>query len=303
VTGARSGPGAASAARPRRIDHLVVNARFAVDAARDAWARLGFTLTPRGFHTLGSINHLIVLQDDYVELLGLPPGQDPPSRPELATGAPGLFACAFGSTDADDDRRELVARGWPADPVQQFSRPVAADPAGGVRDAVFRTVRFARPVTAGGRSFLCQHLTPELVWRGEWQAHENGALRLAGFAIAADDPESVAAEWARLAGAPTEPRTGGRVAVLLDGSVLEVVPVASAIAAGAGGATRPGSCTAWMAGISLAVESLERCAALLARRGVPAGRSRRGIVVPPAAAAGTAVEFVEETRAGAPEAR
>jgi hypothetical protein len=36
--------------------------------------------------------------------------------------------------------------------------------------------------------FVCQHLTPELVWRPEWQRHANGAAELIGAALAAKRP-------------------------------------------------------------------------------------------------------------------
>ena len=50
------------------FDHAVVVCPD-LDAGAQAWQRLGFTLTPRGYHTLGSQNHCIMLERDYVELL------------------------------------------------------------------------------------------------------------------------------------------------------------------------------------------------------------------------------------------
>ena len=35
-------------------------------------SRLGFRLTPRGIHNLGSQNHCIMFADDYIELLAVP---------------------------------------------------------------------------------------------------------------------------------------------------------------------------------------------------------------------------------------
>ena len=53
------------------IDHVVVLVRD-LDRAAAAYARMGFQLTPRGFHTLGSQNHCIMFGADYVELLAVP---------------------------------------------------------------------------------------------------------------------------------------------------------------------------------------------------------------------------------------
>ena len=45
---------------PRRIDHLVLAVND-LDAARDTYGRLGFTLTPVARHPFGTANSLIVL--------------------------------------------------------------------------------------------------------------------------------------------------------------------------------------------------------------------------------------------------
>src|ERR1700761_4171467 len=52
------------------IDHVIIAARD-LDAARDGWTRLGFTLTPRGRH-LGqnTANFCIMFAGEYLELLG-----------------------------------------------------------------------------------------------------------------------------------------------------------------------------------------------------------------------------------------
>ena len=40
------------------LDHVVIDVRDRMDEAARVFARLGFQLTPRGYHTLGSTNHL-----------------------------------------------------------------------------------------------------------------------------------------------------------------------------------------------------------------------------------------------------
>ena len=54
------------------LDHLVINTHFEIDAARLLFEQFGFQLTPRGHHSLGSVNHLLVFEDDYLELIGCP---------------------------------------------------------------------------------------------------------------------------------------------------------------------------------------------------------------------------------------
>ena len=159
------------------IDHAVFAVRD-LDVARDTFGRMGFTLTPRGRHTLGSQNHCIVFGEDYLELLWLPP--DLKTRPFIADfleGGEGLAALALRTPDADAARGELDAAGLEPTAPMDFSRPVQF--ADGTRDARFRTLDIGARHVPCGRLFLCEHRTPELVWRGEWQGHQNGATALA----------------------------------------------------------------------------------------------------------------------------
>jgi hypothetical protein len=154
------------------LDHLVVNTRFDTDAAQEVFARLGFTLTPRGYHTLGSINHAIMFADHYLELIGLPADRKT-IREEIAASPLGADGLVFRTADPAATFDALQRAGLQASPPQTFSRPVP--PLG---DARFATVRLAAGQLPGGRVYFCQHLTPELVFRDEWQAHPNGAYAL-----------------------------------------------------------------------------------------------------------------------------
>ena len=42
------------------LDHIAINVKENMDEAYQLFSELGFTLTPRGYHSLGSINHSIV---------------------------------------------------------------------------------------------------------------------------------------------------------------------------------------------------------------------------------------------------
>ena len=54
------------------LDHVVINVKDDMDVAQSVFSKLGFTTTPRGYHTLGSINHLMMFGTDYMELIGFP---------------------------------------------------------------------------------------------------------------------------------------------------------------------------------------------------------------------------------------
>jgi len=130
------------------IDHAVVAVRD-LDAAAASFRALGFTLTPRGHHSIGSQNHCIMLGSTYIELLAAPVSH--PWLEYYRAFGEGLAAIALSTTDADAAYRELKDRG--AKPPIDLARPVE----GGV--ARFRLVQ----IEGAPQVFICQHLTRELV--------------------------------------------------------------------------------------------------------------------------------------------
>ncbi|MEQ4517369.1 MAG: VOC family protein, partial [Pantoea agglomerans] len=74
-------------------------------------------------------------------------------------------------------------------------------PDGSVSEAHFRTVRIRPSLVPNGRSFFCQHLTPEAVWQPAWQRHPNGVRNISEFVIVAQDPALSALVYSRLFGA------------------------------------------------------------------------------------------------------
>ena len=181
------------------LDHVVVNVRDRIDEAEQTYARLGFTLTPRGYHTLGSMNHLAIFGTDYLELIAAKPNDD--SRPEIMAAPIGLNGLVFGSEDAEQTFQVLRDAGVAIDPPQQFSRPVALSD--GPQDAVFRTTRLPTASVPAGRLYFCQHLTRSLVWRDEWRHHANGAVGVARAVIAAEDPTTLGTLFGKMFGTDT----------------------------------------------------------------------------------------------------
>jgi len=170
-----------------KLDHLVINTRFDTDAAQHTFEQLGFTVAPRGYHTLGSINHAIVFDDHYLELIGLP-ADGKTVREEIVSSPLGPDGLVFRIDDPAATFDTLRHAGFDATPPQTFSRPVELDgepPA----DARFTTVRLKPGQLDGGRVYFCQHLTPELIFRSEWQSHPNGAVVLSALHLIDVAPE------------------------------------------------------------------------------------------------------------------
>ena len=168
----------------RGIDHAVILVRD-LDRARATYERLGFTLTPRGHHSLGSQNHCIMFGRDYLELMALPP--QPPAAfqffADFLTRREGVGALALATDDAVADRAELLRRGIAAEAPLALSRPVEK-----LGEARFTLVQLPPDQTPGFRTFLCQHHTRDIVWRPEYQRHANSATEIGSMTIATPDP-------------------------------------------------------------------------------------------------------------------
>jgi len=177
------------------VDHVVINVIERLDAAAEAFSGLGFCLSPRGHHSLGSINHLIMFVGAYLELIGIPANAEV-VRAEIRDSPPGINGLVYADANPEARCRALSAAGLRPAPPQTFSRPVATED--GERPARFTSVRLPGDTFPAGRVYFCQHHTPELVWREQWMRHPNGADRLKGLTIVCQDPEADAHAHARV---------------------------------------------------------------------------------------------------------
>jgi hypothetical protein len=180
------------------LDHAVVNAMFETDAAASCFAALGFALTPRGVHSLGSVNHLMMFHDHYLELVGLPVGATTLRR-EVLESRLGIDGLVFKTDDAKSTYERLIALGFRAGEPQSFTRPVEVN--GREEIAQFRTTRLAAGELPAGRVYFCEHVTPQWVFRPEWAEHPNGAQGLRELLVVSADPAAEAQRYAQLAGA------------------------------------------------------------------------------------------------------
>ena len=178
-----------------RLDHTVINVKFDMDAATALFGKLGFTLTPRGYHSHGSMNQLMMFGTDYLELIGIPEGKEI-ERKDLQNAPVGINGIVLKALDVDDVYARLQNARFDGDPPRAFHRPV--DIEGGQKDAKFRTVTVRNGVFPGGRVYYCEHGTPELVWRPEWQSHANGVTSMPEFISVAIDADGEAERFATL---------------------------------------------------------------------------------------------------------
>lgn len=209
------------------VDHVFVLVD-SLDESRDIYARLGFTLSPRGVHSAnkGAANHTIMFPDDYFELLGLI-AETPDNRGRremLAREGQGLHAVACRIDDADGAKTALDALGIATETPTGFSRPVPL-PGGGEAMASFRTFQFKPAEVPLGICFMCQHLTRENVWIPQLLQHPNSANGLAAIVAATEDPDAAARSFARLfaAGKVSAIEGGARVETGARSAPLEIL--------------------------------------------------------------------------------
>lgn len=198
------------------IDHAVVVVGD-LDHTAENWRRLGFTVSPRGTHSarMGSGNATIMLDPDYIELLGVlaETEHNAPTRAFLAARGEGIERVAFTAVDSAAGAEEIRARGYePVGPLD-FERPVTM-PDGTSSAAKFRIFQWPIAEAPGGlRIFACQHKTRETVWIPELMKHANGAKRLEQVLVVSPDCATDAAHLARMIDRDVRAEPDGAVAV------------------------------------------------------------------------------------------
>lgn len=273
------------------LDHVVVNVKQQLDDAAAAYEKLGFALTERGHHSLGSSNHLAIFGENYLELLGFEAGKTA-NRPDIVNAPPGLSGLVFKTDDSLALHEAIGARGLAVEAPAEFFRPVNLP--GGAQDARFRTVRLGAELVRNGRTFFCHHFTPELVWRDEDRQHPNGVTEIVGFTVSSPTPHEVADLYERLFGPGVIETTGEAQFRLRAGraNVDFVTPAEAERRYGVVAYTNDGS-ERYVA-LDLQVRSLDALRALFAANGVKfVDTADHAVRVAASEAAGVALRFQE----------
>ena len=181
----------------RGIDHLVLCVKD-LDAARQRYERLGFTLTPPARHPFGTGNSLVQLQGSFLELLYIAaPEQIPPHAPgqfsfaafsqDYLRGGEGLSMLVFESQDARHDQAGFIRAGLQTYAPFDFSRQ-ATLPDGRQVTVGFSLAFVTHPDLKRAAFFTCQQHAPEYFWKPEYQRHRNTAQAVKEVCMLAAEP-------------------------------------------------------------------------------------------------------------------
>ena len=275
------------------IDHAVIMVRD-LDRAAENWKRLGFTVSPRGTHSakMGSGNYTIMLDPDYIELLGVlaDTEHNAPARAFLAKRGEGIERVAFTAVDSGAGAEEVRARGYAALGPTDFERPVTM-PDGSAAAAKFRIFQWPiEEAPAGVRIFACQHKTRDAVWIPPLMKHANGAQRFRQALVVSPEPAKDAAHLGRLIDQTVRTETNGAIAVPSGSDRADFVFITrNDLAQRYPGVSLAGLPERGGAGLVIATSDLN---AAESAAGNVAIRSAGAVCVPPRDANGTLLVFV-----------
>jgi len=182
------------------IDHALVGVAD-LEAARDAYTHLGFTVTPRGRHIgWGTGNYTVMFENDYVELMGVvDPTQHIHNLDEFLKTGDGLLNVVLATTDADATSRWLREHSANAEDAHSLQRLLELEDGEELLD--FRYVYIPPELTPGLQTFASQHLTPDKVRRPAWLSHPNGARGITEVTVVMENLAGVGEAYAELFGA------------------------------------------------------------------------------------------------------
>jgi hypothetical protein len=275
------------------IDHAVVVVKDLDDAAEN-WRRLGFTVSPRGTHSakMGSGNATIMLDPDYIELLGVlvETEHNAPTRAFFAKRGEGIERIAFTAVDSAAGAEEIRARGYEPVGPTDFERPVAM-PDGSLSAAKFTIFQWPIAEQPGGlRIFACQHKTRETVWIPQLMKHANGAQHLEEVLIVSPEAAKDAAHLARMIDSDIRAEADGAVAAPSGLDRADFVFLSKdQLSRRYPGVSLTGLPERGAAGLVLATSDLAAAEKAIGSAGV---RSGGAVCVAPAAANGTLLAFV-----------
>lgn len=280
------------------LDHIV-HAVGDLDAAGEFYRRAGFTVGARNVHPWGTHNRVVQLDGFFIELLTVAESErivEPAPRAfsfgafhrDYLAAQEGLAMLLLKSGDARVETARFKAGGIGDFDTFGFSRS-GKGPAGTPVTLAF-SLAFAEDTASPGAGFaVCQHHHPEHFWNPAAQHHANGARRLAGVVMVADQPAAHRAFLEAWTGAAATTSGSDAVAVQTPNGLIEIVTPAELqdrykvlMARGAG---------AQFAALRFEVDDIGVAAQQFAQAGLEVLHANDALVLQPGEAFGAALVF------------
>lgn len=206
------------------LDHVGIAMRD-LNEAESLYQRLGFKLTARSIHAgslepggpvvpWGSGNHCAMLNEGYIELLGLVDPSLPSSAAAMLERYQGAHIVAFGCADADIAYAELKKREDKTLAPAALERDAPFGPHDeDTRRASFRNIYLEAGTFPAAKLIFIEHQTVDVLWQPHLLVHPNTAQSVAEVAMCIDDVAGTAAHLGRLLGVTPEEKGPGIVAL------------------------------------------------------------------------------------------
>lgn len=284
------------------LDHTGVAVR-SLDVGQETYERLGFTLTPRSFHSgsrtpggpvekWGSGNHCAMFETGYLEIIGITDPDLYSSTKDYLDRYEGQHIVALGSGDADTAYSVLNGRFDGVLPAARLQREAAFGPNDEeTRLAAFRNIHVDRNTFPEAKLIFIEHLTRDVLWQPHLLSHPNGAVGLAEIAMCVENAKETCGRLSKLLAREPKDIMPGIASFALDHGNIYVMEPAG-LAGWASGVEPP--CVPYVASFGVAVKDLDATRKYLAGKDIPVvDHPYPAIWVAPEHTCGPVVSFIQ----------
>ena len=279
------------------LDHPVI-ATSDLDAARDTYERLGFTIPPRGSHVeWGTGNLCIMFADDYVEIRGVIDAYRFTMNLDdhLDKYGEGLMGVAFRTDNVQSSYQDMISHGISVAAPRRLTRNFE-HPEGWTQPSFELCVPEPDDIEGLMHVVVLQHLTPELIRRPDFLSHPNGCTGVNSMSGIIYDADRVAGKLTLLLGDESVQRNsdGVRLVIPTGQRIDLLLPHAYQARFGKSVSMRESEIPR-LGAMTLCVESLSRTQEVVAANDVAFDAVDPGTIrVGPDFTCGVTLEFTEE---------
>ncbi len=290
---------------PRGLDHIVHAVRD-LDAAADFYRRAGFIVSTRNVHPWGTHNHVVQLDNFYIEILTVaePELIVPHSQHSFSFGAfhrdflargDGLNMILLKSDNARDDADAFRKAAIGEFEVFDFERQ-GVGPNDRLVTLAFSLVFACDPLSPHMGFATCQHHYPENFWNLARQTHANGVSGVLGAVLVADSPTDHHIFLAALTGVRELHASSLGIVSQTPRGDVEILE-ATAMRDQFGVTPKIERTGATLQGLRLAVKDIDAVEGILRAGKIASHRHIGRLIVPPEAAFGATLIFEQQKKA------